>query len=166
MVGSTEYDAVRNLVNRLRAIQPLGRIPLNLSGPDSIEPNYPDLVLEDDDGIFVPHPPATVTVVGAVFQEGSQLWAKGGTVTSYIEGAGGLRDHADGPGMVLMRADGTVRQVGGWWGGGTPVHPGDTITVPEDVRTVGWTKAFKDWSQIFYQLGLGTAALTILKSKL
>jgi polysaccharide biosynthesis/export protein len=163
MVGSTEYDAVRQLIGRLRAVQAQGRIPLNLNDSDAAESNYPELVLEDEDGIFVPNAPATVTVVGAVFQEGSQLWVRGGTVSSYIDGAGGLRDHADGSGMVVMRADGTVRQVGGWWGRSTNVYPGDTILVPEDVRTVSWTKWFKDWSQIFYQMGLGGAALVILK---
>jgi hypothetical protein len=38
--------------------------------------------------------------------------------------------------------------------------------VPEDVHSSSWTRVFRDWSQIFYQLGLGTAALKILRSSL
>jgi hypothetical protein len=68
--------------------------------------------------------------------------------------------------MVIIRADGTVGRVGGWLGAGNVVHAGDTIVIPEDVSSVGWTRLFRDWSQIFYQLGLGTAALKILKTGL
>jgi protein involved in polysaccharide export with SLBB domain len=166
MVGNTEFDAVRQLVGRLRAVQPQGRIPLNMAGELSSHNAYPAVELEDEDTIYVPLRPATVTVVGAVFQEGSQLWVKGATVGSAIDRAGGTRPYAENNGTVVIRADGTVRQVGGWWGGSTEINPGDTIVVPEDVQSPSWTKAFKDWSQIFYQLGLGTAALKILKSSL
>jgi polysaccharide biosynthesis/export protein len=87
-------------------------------------------------------------------------------VGAVIDRAGGTRPYAETSGMVVIRADGTVRQVGGWWGRSFEIHPGDTVVVPEDVQSPSWTKAFKDWSQIFYQLGLGTAALKILKSTL
>jgi hypothetical protein len=49
---------------------------------------------------------------------------------------------------------------------GDDINPGDTIVVPEDVQSTGWAKTFRDWSQIFYQLGLGGAALTVLRSGL
>ena len=68
--------------------------------------------------------------------------------------------------MVVIAADGTVSRVNGWFNAGTEMHPGDTIVVPEDVSSSGWTRIFKDWSQIFYQLGLGTAALRVLNSGL
>jgi polysaccharide biosynthesis/export protein len=162
MIGTTEFDAVRALVGRLRAVAALGRIPLNLRGYAADVQTFPKLVLEDEDTIYVPNYPATVTVVGAVFQEGSQLWVEGWNVSSYLDGSGGLRNHADSSTMAVIRADGTVRQVGGWWGGSTAINPGDTIVVPEDVRSTGWTKVFRDWSQIFYQMGLGAAAIHVL----
>ena len=165
-VSDTEIEAVRALVSRLRAHQPEGRIPLNLSGRDAIADSYPKLPLEDDDRIFVPSRPATVTVVGAVFQEGSLLWMPGWDTRGYLESAGGFRRHADKAGVVVMHADGTVRQSGGWLGRSEPIYPGDTVVVPENVELTSWTKIFRDWTQIFYQLGLGAAAIKILGSSL
>ncbi len=165
-VSDTEIEAVRALVSRLRAHQPEGRIPLNLSGRDAVADSYPKLPLEDDDRIFVPSRPATVTVVGAVFQEGSLLWMPGWDTRGYLESAGGFRRHADKAGVVVMHADGTVRQSGGWLGRSEPIYPGDTVVVPENVELTSWTKIFRDWTQIFYQLGLGAAAIKILGSSL
>ena len=166
---------MRTLVSRLRAAPALGRIPLTLGSNSNNASNtsnnaqasyfatYPAISLEDEDVVYIPHRPATVTVVGAVFQEGSLLWSSGGSVSAYLDGAGGVRPHANKSGMVVIRADGTVSRVGQWVGGNSQVNPGDTIVVPEDVSSPGLTRIFRDWSLIFDQLGLGTAALKILK---
>jgi hypothetical protein len=42
--------------------------------------------------------------------------------------------------------------------------PGDAIIVPEDLTRTSWVKDLKDWTQIFYQFGLGAAALTVIKN--
>jgi polysaccharide biosynthesis/export protein len=165
-VSSTEFEAVRSLVGRLRAYQPEGRIPLNLNDADGITNGFPAVVLEDDDQLLIPNRPATVTVVGAVFQEGSLLWQPNWNSADYIENAGGFRRHADNSGVVVIHANGTVRQAGRWLGRGEPVHAGDTVIVPENVELTSLTRMLRDWSQIFYQLGLGSAALKILKQGL
>ncbi|MFM9900603.1 MAG: SLBB domain-containing protein [Polaromonas sp.] len=165
-IGASEMDAVRTLVSRLRSAPAMGRIPLTMGVYKDADAVFPVISLEDEDAVFIPHRPATVTIVGAVFQEGSLLWSTGWTVSSYVDGAGGLRPHANKSNMVVIRADGTVSRVGGWMAGRTEVHPGDTIVVPEDVSSPGLTRIFRDWSQIFYQLGLGTAALKILRTGL
>lgn len=41
--------------------------------------------------------------------------------------------------------------------------PGDTIVVPEDVDRTTWTRVLKDWGQILYQMGLGVAALKVIR---
>jgi polysaccharide biosynthesis/export protein len=165
-VSSTEFEAVRSLVGRLRAYQPEGRIPLNLNDAGGITNGFPAVVLEDDDQLLIPNRPATVTVVGAVFQEGSLLWQPNWNSADYIENAGGFRRHADNSGVVVIHANGTVRQAGRWLGRGEPVHAGDTVIVPENVELTSLTRMLRDWSQIFYQLGLGSAALKILKQGL
>ncbi|MEN9538599.1 MAG: hypothetical protein RLZZ126_834 [Pseudomonadota bacterium] len=165
-VNATEFEAVRSLVARLRAHQPEGRIPLNLRGVTAGVEHFPKIALEDDDRVLIPPRPATVTVVGSVFQEGSLLWVSDWGASAYIDYAGGFRRHADTSGVVVMHADGTVRQIGGWFGRSEPIHPGDTIVVPENVELTSWTRIFRDWSQIFYQLGLGAAAIKILHSSL
>lgn len=167
VVSTGELDAIKSLVGRLRTVQPEGRIPLNLLGAGAQYKDLPSVSLEDLDSIVIPTKPATVTVVGSVFRQGSLLWNSAWTSQNYVENSGGLRQHADRSGIVIFRADGTVRQQGGWFGGiSADVNPGDTIVVPEDVQSSSWTRIFRDWSQIFYQMGLGGAALKILRSGL
>jgi polysaccharide biosynthesis/export protein len=41
--------------------------------------------------------------------------------------------------------------------------PGDAIVVPEDFQWTTWIKDLKDWTQIFFEFGLGVAALEVLR---
>jgi hypothetical protein len=45
--------------------------------------------------------------------------------------------------------------------------PGDTIVVPEKIdretRYSGFVRNLKDWTQLIYQLGLGAAAIKVLR---
>lgn len=168
VVSTGEIESIKSLIGRLRNIQPEGRIPLNLLGSTAQYKDIPSVSLEDLDSIYIPTKPATVTVVGSVFRQGSLLWNSAWTSQNYIDNSGGLRQHADRSGIVVYRADGTVRQLGGGWisGASHEINPGDTIVVPEDVQSTSWTRIFRDWSQIFYQLGLGGAAIKILRSSL
>jgi hypothetical protein len=44
--------------------------------------------------------------------------------------------------------------------------PGDAIVVPEELDRTTITRSLKDISQIFYQFGLGAAAIAVLKQSL
>jgi hypothetical protein len=68
----------------------------------------------------------------------------------------------------VLRADGSVvsrRQSGFLWSSLSNVRlmPGDAIVVPEDFERTTWMKDLKDWTQIFFQFGLGVAALEVLR---
>jgi hypothetical protein len=43
------------------------------------------------------------------------------------------------------------------------ITPGDTIVVPEDYYRTTFNPDLKDWTQIFYQFGLGVAAIKVLR---
>jgi hypothetical protein len=40
--------------------------------------------------------------------------------------------------------------------------PGDTVVVPYDSNRTLWRKFVRDWAQIFYQFGIGIAAINAL----
>jgi protein involved in polysaccharide export with SLBB domain len=154
------------LLERLRALQPSGRVVLQLE-PDARE--LPALVLEDGDRIAIPSKPLTVGVFGSVFNAGSYLHSEGRAVRDYLRLAGGPTQGADETGVFVIRANGTVesrRQRGntGWlqrdsgWES-LAARPGDTIFVPEDLDRTTFVQAAKDWTQILYQFGLGIAGL-------
>ena len=78
---------------------------------------------------------------------------------------------------MLVRSDGTVLSNGAqrsWLGLGqgsfmsTRVYPGDSVFVPEvlDKRSpyTVFIQGVKDWTQLFYQFGLGAAAVQTLRN--
>lgn len=163
----------RALIERLRALRATGRIVLEIPPGSNSVGDLPDIVLDDNDRIFVPSRPSTVNVLGAVFSQGSFAYRPERRLEEYLRLAGGPTRDADEGSIYLLRADGSVisnRQSGwlsgGWLSGGfsgTKLMPDDTIVVPELFERFSWTKELKDWTQIFSQFGIGIAAIKVLK---
>jgi protein involved in polysaccharide export with SLBB domain len=160
--------ATTQLIERLRAIQPTGRVVLQLQ-PDGRE--LPNLILEDGDRILVPSVPTSVGVFGSVFNTGNYLLEGGRSLADYLRMAGGPTRGADAGSSFVLRANGTVisnKQANGWGGGlragfeQTPVLPGDTLFVPEELDKTTFVQHAKDWTQILAQFALGVAAFVTL----
>jgi protein involved in polysaccharide export with SLBB domain len=156
------------LVERLRSVQPTGRIVLNLE-PASRE--LPDLSLEDADRIYVPARPTTVGVFGSVFNAASYLFQPGKAIDDYLQLAGGPTKGADAGSAFLVRANGSVvssrQTTSGWFGsrnalGALRAEPGDTVFFPEEANKTTFMQDLKDWSQVLSQFGLGAAAIKVL----
>jgi protein involved in polysaccharide export with SLBB domain len=166
---AVEEKLARERLQRLRSMKPSGRVSLELN-PES--PALPALTLEDGDRVVVPPRPSFVSVVGAVYNENVLVWRSGRTVGAYLESAG-LTDSADSENVFVLRADGSIasKRDTGWFGGGGIVNlvlaAGDTIVVPEKVdRETNYQvfmRGLKDWTQVIYQLGLGAAAIKVLR---
>jgi protein involved in polysaccharide export with SLBB domain len=150
----------------MRKIRATGRIVLKFK-PDSrgVE-SLPDIALEGGDHFLVPSVPATVSVVGAVYDQNSFLFAKDLRVGDYLREAGGATREADRSRMFIMRADGEVVSRTPWSGGefnNQRIYPGDTILVPEKTFKPSVMRGLIDWSQVFSQFALGAAAMNQLK---
>ena len=50
----------------------------------------------------------------------------------------------------------------GDWHGSAAVQPGDTLVVPLKPEKSSFIKNAKDWTQIFYQFGIGAAGIKAL----
>jgi protein involved in polysaccharide export with SLBB domain len=157
------------LIERLRMLRPTGRIVLQL---DPSAQELPDLALEDGDRLLIPSRPTTVGVFGSVFNAASYLHAPGRTLEHYLRLAGGPTKGADAGSTFVVRANGHVisnRQGGGTFTRGrvveeAPAEPGDTVFVPEELDKTTFTQMAKDWTQIFYQFGIGIAGINALKT--
>jgi protein involved in polysaccharide export with SLBB domain len=158
---------------RLSSVQPNGRIALELRPEDSTLAALPSVPLEHADRIVVPARPGFITVAGAVVNNNALLWKSGRTVGDYLRQAG-LDEAAQPENMFVLRADGTVMHASdrrGIFGFGgiesQPVQPGDAIIVPTQLDFETWGRALvrnlKDFGQIFYQFGLGAAAIQTLR---
>ncbi|MFA9438479.1 SLBB domain-containing protein [Uliginosibacterium sp. sgz301328] len=156
----------RNTLQRMRNLRSSGRIVLELD-PDANLAALPALRLEDGDRYYVPPAGATVGVYGATYQQTALIYKPNKTVNDYLEQAGGPTRNADSGSTYVLRADGSVisKRQSGWFGsfGGTHLMPDDSVVVPEDYNPFSWIKELKDWSQIFYQFGLGVSAIKVLR---
>jgi polysaccharide export outer membrane protein len=159
-------DAQQKLVEKMRGLKSTGRIVLEIkpsaTGPEAL----PELVLEDGDRLLVPFRPATVGVIGSVYNNGAFVYKSGKTVADYLRLAGGARRDGDKGREFVIRADGstvsrqqhrasisrnfdTLR-----------LMPGDTIVVPEKLpRGAAARAALRDWATILGQLGLAAGGI-------
>jgi protein involved in polysaccharide export with SLBB domain len=164
----TSVQSQRDLITTLRKMRATGRIVLNLTPYSHGSDELPNLPLEDGDQFIVPAVPATVNVVGAVYDQNSFLYRRGERVQDYLKVAGGTTRNADKRHEFVIRADGSVlsKQTAGgtlFAGefGGKFSYPGDTVVVPDNVSKTTLLRGLTDWSTVFSQFGLGAAALTL-----
>ena len=174
---AAEDEARRTQLNRLRNLQPNGRIALELAPAVARVDELPDLPLEDGDAIVVPSRPGFVFAVGAVANENALLWRPGRTVRQYLSAAG-LNPEADEDNIFVVRADGSVKhnreRLGGWFRSNSgnlaslELAAGDTIVVPDLMnRETPWNsfvRGAKDWTQILSNFGIAAAAIKTLRN--
>lgn len=159
----------QGLIARLRQMRATGRIVLQFNSASKGLDAIPNIALENGDSFVVPPIPASVNVVGAVYDQNSFVFRPGMRVGMYLHLAGGPDRDADRKHMFIIRADGSVvsRDADSTiWGNqfeSLPMHPGDTIVVPEKVFKPSAMLAFMGWSQLFSQFALGAAALSVVQ---
>ena len=164
-----QFEQEQRMIERLRGIRATGRVVLELSS-DGKARDLPDVPLEDGDRFIVPTLPSVVGVSGSVFNENVFLYQPGKRLGDYLSQAGGPTKDADVSSIYLLRADGTVfsgRQSGWFQLGGIDnarIQPGDSIIVPEELNKTGLMTNLKDIAQVFYQFGLGAAAIKVLRN--
>jgi protein involved in polysaccharide export with SLBB domain len=167
--GAAAQTSEQQLVTQLRQMQATGRIVLELRPGSTGVDALPDITLENGDHFIVPPIPASVNVVGAVFDQNSFLYASQRRAGDYLRLAGGMNRDADRKQAFVIRADGSVisrSSVNGPWGNEFDrlhMNPGDTIVVPEKSFRPGALRGFLDWSQLFSQFALGAAALSVIQ---
>jgi polysaccharide export outer membrane protein len=157
-------EAQRRLVERLRQLRATGRLVLQLP-PNSTDPTaLPDLMLEDGDSFVVPSRPATVNLVGAVYNSNSIVFKRGKSVRAYLRLSGGITEEGDKKRIFVVRADGSAigrqdqRDLLS-----LRLMPGDSVIVPEKLDKGTTIRGLKDWTQVLAQLALGAAAVNVLK---
>lgn len=161
-------EGQRRLLERLREVKASGRIVLELKPGAANVDAFPDLVLEDGDRLLVPFRPATVNVLGSVYNSNAFIFKAGKTVGDYLRLSGGVSRDGDKARSFVIRADGSTlsgQSFHGLFSGGfktLKLMPGDTVVVPEKLDKGAVLRGFKDWTQIVTQFVLGAAAVKVL----
>ena len=167
---SYPVDPQNQFLARLRLVRSSGRIVLQLTPQSSGNEAIPDFSLENGDRFVVPSMPATVNVVGAIYNQNSFRYRRGVDIKSYLKLAGGPNRYADQHHIFIIHADGSVINrdaYSGIWRNSflhIRLNPGDSIIVPEkNMRPGNTLKTIMDWTQSFSQLSVAAATLSLLK---
>ena len=170
LAGTTAGQAnEQNLLISLRQIRATGRIVLDFSPDSKGTSSLPEIAMQDGDNFIVPPVPATVDVVGAVYDQNSFLFSPNGRVGEYLGRAGGPSRDADRKHEFLIHADGKVESSisgKGLWSNNfnsLRVYPGDSIIVPEKTFKPGALFELIQYTQLFSQFALGALALKELQ---
>jgi protein involved in polysaccharide export with SLBB domain len=161
-------ESQRRLLDKLRQMRATGRIVLELKPSADNLKELPDLMLEDGDRLLVPFKPATVNVIGSVYNSNSFIFKPGKTVSDYMRLSGGPTKNGDKGRSFVIRADGTTLGGNGhnalFLNGFEQARlmPGDTIVVPEKLDKGALLRGFKDWTQIISTFVIGAAAAKVL----
>ena len=162
--------AQQGIIAKLRAARASGRVALPVNPSDKKLTDLPDIVMEDNDHLIVPHNTSTVTVVGNVYNPGSFIFNAHTTAGTYLELAGKGKPQSDLHHAFVLRANGTVvaaNNVNGLFSGAKfdrlRLYPGDEIIVPYKVPTGAFVRGLRDWTQITSQLALTGAALAVIQ---
>lgn len=172
IIAKSQLDQRRQLIDRLRSIQPTGRIVLGFK--DNFKPtlhDLPDMMIEDGDKIVLPSRTPIISIVGAVTNDGNFLYRPEKTLSDYLNDAGGGSEFADISNVYIIRTDGSITGRASSHGlfswlesiGSPSIQPGDTIVIPEKVGGQSFLSIIKDIGTILYQYGLGAAAIKVLK---
>ena len=163
--GAAAQSGEQALVAQLRQLRATGRIVLEMKPGSQGVQTLPNITLENGDRFIVPPVPASVNVVGAVYDQNSFLYLGSRRAGDYLHLAGGPNRDADRKDVFIIRADGSVisrSAASGLWGNefdALRMNPGDTIVVPEKGFRPSALRGFLDWSTLFSQFALGAAAV-------
>jgi polysaccharide biosynthesis/export protein len=166
-VGDPESKLVaandQAMVDRMKGLRASGRIILELKPNANSVSALPDLPLEDGDRFLIPFRPATVNVIGSVYNSGAFMFKPGKTVADYMRLSGGPNRGADKGREFVIRADGSTvsRQQHSALTGrnfeGMRLMPGDTIVVPAKLDRGAAMRVFRDYTTILSQFGIAAA---------
>lgn len=150
---------IHSVVDQLRRREPSGRLVFDLPVTAAALPN--DLILENNDAIYVPPRPVTVGVFGAVPSPASFAWRDGATIGDFLQSAGGVQKLGDKGEIFVVRANGTVL-ASGKRALRQPALPGDLIFVPVDAdRGEFWARLRDITGSLFGGL-VGAASISAL----
>ena len=159
LVRAENLTLVRSIVDQLRERKPDGRLIFDLPVTATALPG--DLILENNDTIYVPPRPVTVGVFGAVPSPASFAYREGRTIRDFIEAAGGVQSLGDKGEIFVVRANGTVLARGGR-ALGQKVLPGDLIYVPIDANRGEFWARLRDITGTLFGGLVGAASVKAL----
>ncbi|MBQ7594497.1 MAG: SLBB domain-containing protein [Synergistaceae bacterium] len=166
-----EVQRRRELINRLRNIEIMGRMIVKIDNNMKFADSKYDLKLQDGDKLIIPEVPDSVNVMGAVYIPSSHVYNDKMAINDYINDAGGAVRSAHKRMLYLLKMDGTAirltRSTGMFsdkqWKAvknqSYKIEPGDVIVVPVKYVNQYSLDLLKDTIDIIYKVALSVGVL-------
>jgi protein involved in polysaccharide export with SLBB domain len=156
-------SAARAMLSRLQNTESQGRLVIDLNKILK-DAERSDLLVKNQDSLFIPSIPYAVSVSGEVQFPTSHLYNEKMDMNDYLNRSGGYTQNADKDRTFVVKANGAVMTNGtnGWFGKGSngrKISPGDVIVVPIDVKQTRFLENLTYSTQIIYQLAVAAAAV-------
>ncbi len=156
-------SAARAMLSRLQNTESQGRLVIDLNKILK-DAERSDLLVKDQDSLFIPSIPYAVSVSGEVQFPTSHLYDEKLDMNGYLNRSGGYTQNADKERTFVVKSNGAVMTKGGngWFGkgsNGSKISPGDVIVVPIDVKQTRFLENLTYSTQIIYQLAVAAAAV-------
>ena len=153
---------IDGLLKLSETIEVSGRISGNFDDDSQLE-NI--LYLEENDYVFVPNNPTTITVYGEVLNPISTNFKYKLSFRDYIKLAGGYTVNADKKSVYVIKANGESFPLNsGAFQKEVYIEPGDTIIIPRDTDRIGALPLISIATKIISDLTFAAAALNALSN--
>lgn len=139
-------------LEKLSEIEPTGRVVIKMEEFEKLENSIYDIILENNDIIYIPKKPVYVSIIGEVNNSANIFYQEKFTLNDYIDKVGGFTKDADRKNVYIVRVDGSSDK------NLEKIEPGDTIVVPFEPKGEKM-RLIKDIMQIFYQVAVGVGVL-------
>jgi protein involved in polysaccharide export with SLBB domain len=150
----------KELLELLAAAKISGRILINIADLESFKMSDQDIPVKNGDQLIIPSIPATVQVLGSVYNNAAVLYEYGRGSIYYIEKMGGFTPGANRKGVYIIRSSGEVDSN---FSKIKRINRGDTIIIPESFKyKTPQGLLIKETVELFYRLSLGVAVVTNL----
>ncbi len=172
-----QLEQRRNFMDSLKELKATGRMAIKLAHLRLLKGSEYDIMLEDEDTLYIPQKTSVVNVLGAVMSRGSFIYTENKGYKDYIEMSGGMTNYADRDNIYVLKVDGTAKKLNNGhvnWNSSMSrwemeafgkklkeIEPGDSIVVSEKLDRIAWLREIKDVTQILYQIAI-TAGVAIV----
>jgi len=166
-IDVTEFTflPIITVIERLRAIEPVGRVVMSLDTLELKTDPYSNFEVRDGDRIHVPKRPSSVSVVGEVLAATSIQFYPEKKVSDYIGAAGGLNSQADRDAIYIISPDGQAELYERKYLRGSNIEliPGSTIVVSRDSRPWDAINMAQILTPIFANLAISAASIAAIQ---
>lgn len=147
---------IQSVVAQMQTREPTGRLVFDL--PVSAAQLPGDLIVENNDSVYVPTRPVTVGVFGAVPTPASFAYDSGRTIGDFVKSAGGIQKLGDKSEIFVVRANGTVIANGRSTLRASAL-PGDLVFIPVNADRGEFWARLRDISSSLFGGVIGAASV-------